>query len=60
MGEKNSNEGPWGTVSKKSNENNSYSLEIADEMKKIDDLFKKSLITEEEKKNIRNKVLGLS
>ena len=60
MVEKNNNEGPWEKSSKKSNENDSYSLEIANDLKKIDDLFKKSLITEEEKQNMRNKVLGLT
>ena len=29
------------------------------ELKKIDDMFEKSLITEEEKNQMRNKVLGL-
>ena len=54
------NEGPWGRSLKKSKESDAYSSEIENELKKIDDLFKKSLITDEEKKKMRSKVLGLS
>ncbi len=57
--DQNNKKGPWEKSSTKSNENDSYSLDIENELKKIDDLFKKSLITEEEKKNMRNKVLGI-
>ena len=34
--------------------------DIQDQLKKIDDLFKKSLITAAEKKKMRNKVLGIN
>jgi uncharacterized membrane protein YhaH (DUF805 family) len=54
------NEGPWGKSLQNSKESETYSSEIENDLKKIDDLFEKSLITEEEKKNMRNKVLGLT
>ena len=57
--EKPENEGPLSKSSQKSKESETYSSEIENDLKKIDDLYKKSLITEEEKKNMRNKVLGL-
>ena len=57
---KNHNEGPWVKSLKKTNRNIIYITEIEIELKKIDDLWEKSLITEEEKNNMRNKILGLS
>ena len=40
-------------------ESNNSTAELEQELKKIDDMFEKSLITEDEKKQMRNKVLGL-
>ena len=53
----------YGMIEEKStsaiSETNNSVTEQEYELKKIDDMFEKSLITEEEKNQMRNKVLGL-
>jgi uncharacterized membrane protein YhaH (DUF805 family) len=54
------NDGPWVNSSEKLLETETDTSETENELKKIDDLFKKSLITNDEKKKMRDKILGLS
>jgi len=52
-------DGPENAPSSETSEGNNSANEIELELKKIEGMFEKSLITEEEKKRMRNRVLGV-
>ena len=53
------NDGPQDVLSSETPATDNSSTGLEERLKKIDDMFEQSLITEEEKKQMRSKVLGL-